>query len=61
MKLKQASLSVRKEQEGSFHHCEGPVRLVQTCLCVGTTLQSRVNRRAGDVKHVQPCLSTKKG
>ena len=82
MKLMQASLNVRKEQEGSllwrscearasllsvrkelecsFHHCGGPMKLMQACLCVGMTLQSRVNRRAGDVKHVQPCLSTKK-
>ena len=37
MKLKQASLSVRKEKEGSFHHCGGPVRLVQACLCAGKT------------------------
>ena len=37
MKLVQACLSVRKELEGSFHHCGGPVRLVQACLCAGKT------------------------
>ena len=35
MKLVQACLSVRKQLEGSFHHCGGPVRLVQACLCAG--------------------------
>ena len=28
MKLVQACLSVRKELEGSFHHCGAPVKLV---------------------------------
>ena len=37
MKLVQACLSVRKELEGSVHHCGGPVRLVQACLCAGKT------------------------
>ena len=37
MKLVQACLSVRKELEGGFHHCGGPVRLVQGCLCAGKT------------------------
>ena len=32
MKLVQACLSVRKDLESSFHHCGGPVRLVQSCL-----------------------------
>ena len=36
------------------------MKLMQACLCVGMTLQSRVNRLAGDVKRVQPSLSTKK-
>ena len=31
MKLVQACLSVRKELEGSFHHCGGPEKLVQAC------------------------------
>ena len=37
MKLVQACLSVRKEPEGSFHHCGVPVWLVQACLCAGKT------------------------
>ena len=32
MKLLQASLSLRKDVEGSFYHSGDPVRLVQTCL-----------------------------
>ena len=30
-------LSVSKELEGSFHHCGGPVKLMEACLCVGMT------------------------
>ena len=37
MKLVQASLSVRKQLEGCFHHCGGLVRLVQACLGAGKT------------------------
>ena len=33
MKLVQACLSVRKDLEISFHHCGGPVKFVQACLC----------------------------
>ena len=33
----QSCLSVRKEIEGIFHHCGGPVRLVEACLSAGTT------------------------
>ena len=32
MKLVQDCLSVRKDLESSFHHCGGPVRLVQSCF-----------------------------
>ena len=32
MKLLQASLGVRKDVEGSFHHCGGPVILVQAAV-----------------------------
>ena len=34
MKLMQASLSAMEDQESSLYHCEGPVQLVQACLCV---------------------------
>ena len=27
----------REDREGSFHHCGGPVKLVQACLCAGKT------------------------
>ena len=37
MKLVQACLCVKKELEGSFHHCGAHVRLVQACLCAGKT------------------------
>ena len=37
MKQVQACLSAMEDRESSFHHCGGPVRLVQACLCVGKT------------------------
>ena len=37
MKEVQTCLSAREDRESSFHHCGGPVRLVQACLCVGKT------------------------
>ena len=37
MKHVQASLSGRQNRESSFHHCGGPVRLVQACLCAEKT------------------------
>ena len=37
MKRVQACLSARKDGESSFHHCGGPVKLVQTCLYAGNT------------------------
>ena len=59
MKLLQACLRVKKELQGSFHHCGGPVMLVQACLLVGKTWESRFHRRGGVKKHVEACLSTK--
>ena len=35
MKQVQACLSAMEDRESSFHHCGGPVELVQACLCVG--------------------------
>ena len=29
----QACLSSREDRENSFHHCGGPLRLVQDCFC----------------------------
>ena len=37
MKQMQACLSAMEDRQSSFHHCGGPVRLVQACLCVGKT------------------------
>ena len=33
MKHVQAYLSAREDRESCFHHCGGPVRLVQACSC----------------------------
>ena len=45
------------DRESSLYHCRGPVKHVQSCLCVENILQRRFNRREGAVKHVQACLS----
>ena len=37
MKHVQAPLSGRQDRESSLHHCGGPVRLVQACLCAEKT------------------------
>ena len=29
----QACMSTMEDRESSFHHCSGPVMLVQPCLC----------------------------
>ena len=60
VKQVKACLSARKDRESSFHHCGGPVKLVQASLCAENTLQRRFNRREGAVKHVQACLSARK-
>ena len=56
----QACLSASKEGESIFHHCGGPVKVVQTSLCTGNTLQCRFNRSVRAVKDVQACLSASK-
>ena len=35
MKLMKACFSDSQDQESSFHHRDGPVRLVQASLCAG--------------------------
>ena len=57
MRLLLAWLSRRKEREISFHHCGGPVMLVQACIHAGNILQRRFNRRDGAVKAVLAFLS----
>ena len=37
MKHISACLSAREDRESSFHHCGGPVRLVQACFYAGNT------------------------
>ena len=54
--LLQASLSVRKYQNGSFHHCGGPVKLVQACSRGRIDLQSTFHLCGGPVKLVQDCV-----
>ena len=34
MKHVQLGLCASSDQESSLHHCGGPVKLVQSCLCV---------------------------
>ena len=57
MKHVQGCLSARRDGQSTFLHCGSPVKLVQTCLCAGNTLQRRFHRRGGAVKHVQACSS----
>ena len=60
MKHVQTCLSARKDGESSFHNCGGPVKLVQACLCMGSTIHRRFNRQRGAVKHLQACGSANK-
>ena len=60
MRLLLAWLSRRKEREISFHHCGGPVMLVQACIHAGKILQRRFNRRGGAFKAVLAFLSSSK-
>ena len=60
MKHVQVCLCASTDQESSFHHCGGPVKLVQACQCVENTLQRRFNGRGDAGKHVQTCLSASK-
>ena len=59
MKHLKACLSARVDRESSYHHCRGPVRLVQACLCEGKARSRGFDHRGGAVKHVQACLSSR--
>ena len=59
MKHVEACLSAREDRESSLHHCGGPFRLVQACLCAGKTSYRRFIFRGGTAKHVQACLSAR--
>ena len=37
MKHVKACLSAREDRESCFHHCRGPVSLVQACSCARKT------------------------
>ena len=53
MKLVQACLGARKDLESSFHHCGGPVKLVQACLLSARKdPESSLHRCCGPVKLV---------
>ena len=45
-------------KERNFHHCGGPVNLVQGCLSVGNVRQSLFIHRRGPVNLEQGCLSS---
>ena len=60
MKLVQAGLCATKDLQSSFHHCGGPVKLIQACLSAGNVGHRRFNRRGGAVKHVLGCLCARK-
>ena len=53
---KQACLCARKDLKSSFHHCAGPVKLMQACLCVRKQLESSFHHCGGTANLVQACL-----
>ena len=40
-------LTARNNRESSFHHCGGPVKLVQACLRARKSLESSFHRYGG--------------
>ena len=46
-----------RSRKGSFHHCAGPVKLVQACLGARKELESSFHNCVGPVELVQACLS----
>ena len=52
MKPVQARLNGRKDRESSFHHCGGPVKLMQGCLSARNDGESRFHHCAGLVNFV---------
>ena len=52
-----ACLSVRMDLECSFHHCGGPVKLVNASLCVRKDPKSSFHHCGGPVKLQQGSLS----
>ena len=54
MRHVQACFSGIKEK-AVFTTCGGPVKVVQACLCVGSTILRCFHSRGGAVKHLQAC------
>ena len=52
MKQVQVCLSAREDRESSFHHCGGPVGLVQACLCAGDPDNAVLTPRGGTLRHL---------
>ena len=49
-------LTARNDRESSFHHCGGPVELMQACLRARKSLESSFHHCGGSVKLMQACL-----
>ena len=49
-----------RHRETSFHHCGGPVKLVEAWLCARRHLESSFHHCGGSVKLVQACLCARK-
>ena len=60
MKHVLAYLCARKDLESNFHHCGGPVKLVQACLYTRKDLESSLHHSWGPVRLVQACLRGRK-
>ena len=56
----QTCLCDRKDLESSFHHCGGPVQLVQACLSVRMELESSFDHCGGLLRLVPACLNAGK-
>ena len=48
----------RKDQESSFHHCGGSVKLLQACLSARNHRESSFNHCGVSVKLLEDCLSS---
>ena len=47
-------LSTRRHRESSFHHCGGPVKLVEAWLCARRHLETSFHHCCGSVKLGKP-------
>ena len=55
-----ACLRARKDRESRFHHCGGPVKLVQACLSCRNVRESSFLHCGGLEKLMHACLSGRK-